>query len=198
MPFEKLKKIDPVFESIINQYGTPTIPSRVQGFSTMVLLILEQQVSIESAKSTYNKLLENLTEITPNVLNKTPDEMLKNCGVSRQKTNYIKGLAKEIVSEKLNLASFATKNPAEIRNELIKIKGIGHWTIDIYLMFAMKAPDIIPLGDIAVKNTIIELFDIHTPAEMETLSEKWKPYRSFATYLLWHYYLSKRNRKIVY
>ena len=92
----------------------------------------------------------------------------------------------------------AGKTPQQVREELIKIKGIGHWTVDIYLMLSLQAPDIIPLGDIAVINTIKELLDIHDKQEMENYVSKWSPHKSGATFLLWHYYLSKRNRKVVY
>ena len=139
--------------------------------------------------------IENLLgEVSPETISQCPDEEFKSCGVSRQKISYLKILSKA-VSEELDLESLTTKTAEEVRNELIKIKGIGHWTIDVYLMFALKSPDIIPLGDIAVVTTIKELFDIHSKQEMEELSEKWKPYRTMATFMLWHYYLEKRNRK---
>ena len=98
----------------------------------------------------------------------------------------------------MDLASLEFKHPDVTRQELIKIKGIGNWTIDIYLMFCLNSPDIIPLGDIAVVNTIKELLDIQTKEDMEIYTQKWSPYRSFATYFLWHYYLQKRGRKIIY
>jgi DNA-3-methyladenine glycosylase II len=119
-------------------------------------------------------------------------------GVSRQKTKYIKGLSQSIINNEIFLDSLAQKTTVEVREELIKIKGIGHWTIDIYLMFALQASDIILIGDIAVVNTIKELFCIHSREEMLLLTEKWSPYRSYATFLLWHHYLNKRNRKISY
>ena len=99
------------------------------------------------------------------------------------------------VSEELDLESFTSKSVDGVRNELIQIKGIGHWTIDVYLMFSLQSPDIIPLGDSAVVNTIKELFGVHTNDEILRLSNNWKPYRSMATFILWHHYLEKRNRK---
>ena len=98
----------------------------------------------------------------------------------------------------MDLESLAFKDVEVVRQELIKIKGIGNWTIDIYLMFCLESLDIIPLGDIAVVNTMKELLDILTKEEMEIYAQKWKPYRSVATYFLWHYYLEKRGRKITY
>ena len=149
---------------------------------------------MDSAKACFLKIENHLGEVTPETIIDCSDEDLKSCGVSRQKISYLKILAKA-VSEELDLESFTSKSADAVRSELIKIKGIGNWTIDVYLLFSLESPDIIPLGDIAIVNTIKELFDIHTREEMEQLSENWKPYRSMATFMLWHHYLEKRNRK---
>ena len=185
---------EPVFKKLQQQYGSFYIPSRPSGFVTLCKLILEQQVSIDSAKACFLKI-ENLLEIvSPETISQCSDEDFKSCGVSRQKISYLKILSAAVSSE-LDLESFPSKTADEVRNELIKIKGIGHWTIDVYLMFALQSQDIIPLGDIAIVNTIKELFDVHTKEEMTKLSENWKPYRTMATFMLWHHYLEKRNRK---
>lgn len=194
---EYLVEKDPIFKSIIDKYGLPIIPKRPEGFETLVLLILEQQVSIDSARATFQKLKTNL-EIQPEVLILLSEEEFRNFGISRQKTSYIKALSKSIINKEIELENFSKKLPHEVREELIKIKGIGNWTIDIYLMFCLQSPDLIPLGDIAVVNTIKELLDIHEKNKMEIYTEKWSPHRTLATFLLWHYYLKKRNRKIVY
>lgn len=185
---------DVVFKKLHQLYGNPFIPSRPEGFETLCKLILEQQVSLESAKACFEKVKYFLKEVTPiTVLNATEEE-LRNCSVSRQKTIYLKALAKA-VSEELDLESLAYKSPDEVRNELIKVKGIGNWTIDVYLMFSLQSPDIIPLGDIAIVNTIKELYDCKSTDEISLLTENWKPYRSMASFFLWHHYLEKRNRK---
>jgi DNA-3-methyladenine glycosylase II len=195
---EYLLEKDSVFKIIIDTYGLPTIPSRPQGFETLVLLILEQQVSIDSAKATYLKLKSKIENFNPKNLNLLSDQEYRELGVSRQKTSYIKGLLVAIINQDIDIKSLANKTSQEVRDELIKIKGIGNWTIDVYLMFSLQAPDIIPLGDIAVVNTIKELWKIESKSEMELLSNNWNPYRSMATFLLWHYYLQKRGRKVVY
>jgi len=193
-----LSQLDAVFKHIVEKYGTPTIPKRPQGFETLVLLILEQQVSIDSAKATFLKLKTKEINFQPEFLLDLSDEEYRNIGVSRQKTSYIKSLSHSIIHNEIDLESLATKSSQQVREELIKIKGIGNWTIDVYLMFSLQAPDIIPLGDIAVINTIKELLNIHDKQEMENYVAKWSPYRSAATFLLWHYYLKKRNRTVVY
>lgn len=186
-----------IFKEIIERYGLPRIPIRPQGFETLVLLILEQQVSIDSAKATFLKI-KAYKDCTPENMAILSDEEFRSLGVSRQKTKYIKILAEAVLNKDLDIESLASKSALQVREELIKLKGIGNWTIDIYLMFCLQEPDLIPLGDIAVVNTIKELFDIHDKLEMEKYSQEWSPYRSYATYLLWHHYLTKRNRKITF
>ncbi len=195
---EQLFKKDKIFEKIISQYGFPVIPQRKQGFETLALLILEQQVSIDSAKATYNKLKNQVPEFIPEKLLELPEEDFRTCGVSRQKTKYIKCLANAIIEKAIDLESFPHKSAEIVRQELIQIKGIGNWTIDVYLMFSLQSPDILPLGDIAVVNTIKELLDINDKTDMEIYTQKWAPFRSMATFLLWHHYLQKRGRKVEY
>ena len=195
---EYLIAIEPIFEVIIEKYGLPIIPTRPQGFETLVLLILEQQVSIDSAKATFLKLKAKEKNFKPELLLRLSDEEYRNLGVSRQKTSYIKALSQAILNADIDLESLSAKTSQQVRDELIKIKGIGNWTIDVYLMFSLQSPDIIPLGDIAVVNTMKELLEIQDKQEMERYVAKWSPYRSAATFLLWHHYLSKRNRKVEY
>ncbi len=193
-----LRKKDKIFKNIIAQYGFPIIPTRPQGFETLVLLILEQQVSIDSAKATFAKLKVKAVVISPNKLIKITDETFREVGISRQKTSYIKGLSEAIINKQIDIESLASKDSQQVRAELIKLKGIGNWTIDVYLMFCLQAQDILPLGDIAVINTIKELLHIEDKTAMELYTQNWQPYRSVATFLLWHHYLCKRNRKVIY
>lgn len=192
-----LSEKDPIFKVIFEKYGLPTVPKRPQGFETLVLLILEQQVSIDSAKATFLKL-KKVSAIKPEALLLLSDAVFRASGVSRQKTSYIKGLAWAVFHKEIDLESLALKSPEQVRAELIVLKGIGNWTIDVYLMFALGAPDIIPLGDIAVVNTIKELLNLPTKEAIEMHVANWSPHRSSATFLLWHYYLQKRNRKVTY
>lgn len=193
-----LSSKSPIFFEIIEKYGLPTIPKRPQGFETLVLLILEQQVSIDSAKATFLKIKAEHATFKPELLLEVSDEQYRAFGVSRQKTVYIKALSSAILNKEIDLDSLSQKSAQQVREELIKIKGIGNWTIDIYLMFCLQEPDLLPLGDIAVVNTIKELLDIQDKSVIETHTVSWSPYRSYATFLLWHYYLKKRKRTIVY
>jgi DNA-3-methyladenine glycosylase II len=190
----KLLKVEPEFEKVISKYGNPIITARPSGFEALCQLILEQQVSIASAKACYDKIEKYLNGFTPNLLLQVTDEELKTCGVSRQKISYIKNLAQNIEDGKINLDSFSDKTEDEVYSELIALKGIGKWTAQVYLMFCLQKKDVFPVGDIAVQHTMRELFNTETLEEMEIYAEKWMPFRSLSTYVLWHYYLRKRNR----
>jgi DNA-3-methyladenine glycosylase II len=189
---------DKVIKKIVTEYGLPKIPTRPKGFATLVILILEQQVSVSSAKATFLKLKEYAGGIITTKLLALTDQEFRSCGVSRQKTVYIKELATAIITKRLQLTKIEKLEEPKIRAELIKIKGIGNWTIDVYCMMSLQLPDMFPIGDIAVVNTIKELYQLQTPEQMLELSKKWQPYRSMATFILWHYYLCKRNRTIEY
>lgn len=190
----KILQLEPKFQEIIDTYGNPTITTRTSGFIALSQLILEQQVSIASAKACYDKIENYLNGFTPLLILQASDEELKACGVSRQKISYIKNLARSIEKNKIDLESFHSKTETEVYTELIQLKGIGKWTAQVYLMFCLQKKDVFPIGDIAVQHTMRELFQTETLEEMELHATNWKPYRSLATYLLWHHYLKKRNR----
>lgn len=191
---EQLIEIEPKFQQIITTYGHPNITTRPSGFVALSQLILEQQVSIASAKACYDKIEKHLKGFTPKLLLDVSDQELKSCGVSRQKISYIKNLALCIEENQIDLESFHSKTEIEVYSELIQLKGIGKWTAQVYLMFCLQKKDVFPIGDIAVQHTMRELFNTETLEEMENQAHNWKPYRSLATYLLWHHYLRKRNR----
>lgn len=191
---EFLSSKDEILKNILEKFGNPIIQKRQEGFASMCHIILEQQVSIESAKACYLKIENYLENITPKNIFNVTDEELRNCGVSRQKIIYLKDLASKVISNEINFESFATKSEEQIRKELITIKGVGNWSIEVYLMFCLQSPDVIPLGDIAIKNTLIELYNCKSLEEMEQVSNQWKPYRTFASFVIWHYYLVKRNK----
>lgn len=193
---ELLKK-DEIFVTIFNLYGSPPNWSRPQGFTTLAMIILEQQVSLQSAKAHFNKLNSYLSAFTPEEILKLLDVEMRQCQITRQKSTYLRALSAAILDGSLDLNKLPELPVAHIREQLKSIKGIGDWTADIYLMFCLQAKDIFPIGDIAVVNTIRELTGVESKEEIIVHSKKWKPYRSLATYFFWHYYLSKRNRSSV-
>ena len=184
---------DPILAAIRERYGIPPNWSRPEGFISLSKLILEQQVSLASAAAHFAKLNERVGDFTPENLLRLTDEEMRTCQISRQKTVYLKGLAEALVDGKLDLDSLGQLEEPEVRSRLTALKGIGNWTADVYLMFCLQSKDIFPIGDIAVVNTIKELYDIHDREEMVAFSERWKPFRSLAVYFLWHHYLEKRK-----
>ncbi len=189
-----LLKCDPVFETIHTLYGPPPNWNRPEGFISLSRIILEQQVSLQSAKAHFNKLNSFLPAFTPGEIVKLSDEEMRLCQISRQKSIYLRALSSAILERKIELEKLSELPLDEVRHQLKRLKGIGDWTADIYLVFCLQAKDIFPAGDIAIINTIKELTGLTTKKEMVTYSEKWKPYRSLATFYLWHYYLCKRGR----
>jgi DNA-3-methyladenine glycosylase II len=191
---KQLIKIDNIFAGINDRYGNPPDWARPQGFISLSKIILEQQVSLASASAHFQKLNSYIKEFTPeNILTLTDLEM-RTCQISRQKAKYLRELSKTIIQKEINLEELAVLDEPQVRKQLTKIKGIGDWTADIYLMFCLQSKDIFPSGDIAVMNTVKELTGLKIKEEIITLAEKWRPYRSLATYFFWHIYLSKRNK----
>lgn len=189
-----LLRKDKMFGAIYKKYGAPPAWYREPGFVSLSMIILEQQVSLASAKAHFQKLHNYIGEFSPANILRLTDEEMRNCQISRQKARYLRALSAAITGNQLHLPGLAALPEPEIREKLTGIKGIGHWTSDIYLMFCLQAKDIFPIGDIAVVNTVRELSDARTHEEILALSRKWKPLRSLATYFLWHNYLSRRGR----
>ena len=194
---EKLSAIDEDLADIFQTYGMPPLWKRDADFATLVHIILEQQVSLASALSAFNRLKEKLVEITPENVLKLTDEELKNCYFSRQKTVYARELAKAILDGSLNLKSLENLPDEAVKIELKKIKGIGDWTADIYLLMAMLRADVMPKGDLALHIAWKKLKNLERAPksdEFQIIAERWKPFRAVAARLLWHFYLSERKK----
>ena len=197
---KELTSRDRDLAEVIDRYGYPDRWQREPGFATLIRIILEQQVSYASARATFKRLEDAVEDLTPESFLSLNDDRLKAIGFSRQKTRYGRGLACSIIEGTLDLASLTTLNDAEIRKELTKIKGIGDWTVDIYLMMALQRLDVFPSKDLAVAIAIKEIKNLPTrptASELESIARVWQPYRAIATKVLWHYYLNRTapNRK---
>lgn len=192
----QIAESDSDLASIYEKYGTPPMWAREATFSTLVHIILEQQVSLASALSAFNKLKEKLIEITPENVLSLSDEELKACYFSRQKTVYVRELAKAVLEGSLDLKNLKNLPDAEAKRELKKIKGIGDWTADIFLLMALLRLDVMPKGDLALHVAYKKLKNLeHAPNsdEFQIIAEKWKPFRAVVARLLWHFYLSVKN-----
>ncbi|MEO5591595.1 MAG: DNA-3-methyladenine glycosylase 2 family protein [Chitinophagaceae bacterium] len=195
----QLAKKDAHLQSILKQYGHPPMWSRPASFASLIHIILEQQVSLASAKAALEKLKEKIGTITPEKVLLLSDAELRSCYFSRQKTVYARCLAEAIVTKKLNLKKLGAGTDDEIRMELKKIKGIGDWTVDVYLLFVLQRADIFPTGDLAMMNALKEIKKLPkntSKEEIIQLAEQWRPHRSLATMLLWHHYIKTRKIKL--
>ncbi|MDT3404039.1 DNA-3-methyladenine glycosylase family protein [Mucilaginibacter terrae] len=179
---------------VIKHYGYPRFWSRSNTFESLVHVILEQQVSLASALAALNKLKENIQEVTPARLLLLTDEELRACYFSRQKMAYVRYLAEALLSGQLKLEELENLPDEKVRHRLTSLKGIGNWTADIYLLMTLHRTNIFPIGDLAVVNAMKRLKRLPTATtkdELLLIAEQWQPYRSIATMILWHYYLSR-------
>ena len=189
---------DDVIYSIYNTYGKPVNYFRPQGFETLSRIILEQQVSLTSAKAHYLKFKSYIVDFEPNKVLILSDEEFKMCQISRQKMTYLRALATAILDKSLDLEKLDQLSNEEVIFNLTKIKGIGLWTANVYLMFCLQRKTIFPIGDVAIRSAIKELYNIYDKEDMIKLSESWSPLQSLASYFLWHYYLKSRNRPAIF
>jgi DNA-3-methyladenine glycosylase II len=189
--------IDPDLAKIASELGAPPLWERQQGFQTLIHIILEQQVSLASARAAFDKLLAIASPLTPQRFLQLNDAELKAAGFSRQKTSYGRCLAVAIVQRELDVEALGSMSDEAVRSELMKIKGVGRWTSDIYLLMALLRPDVWPRGDLALAIAIKHVKGLRERPSDEALfkmSSRWRPWRSVAARLFWHYYLSRRTR----
>ena len=193
---DQLVETDHDIKLIIEKYDYPPMWTRDNTFATLILTILEQQVSLASAFAAYQKLKEKISLITPQNLLLLSDDELRQCFFSRQKIIYARGLANALINEEISLQQFEFEKEDVIRTRLKKLKGIGDWTADIYLIHALRRMDIFPVGDLALVNAMKEIKSLlasTTKEELIKIAAPWKPLRSIATMMLWHYYIKKKN-----
>ena len=178
---------------ILTRLEPPTFWTRKPGFASLIRIILEQQVSLASARASFDRLKATVAPLTPEGFLELSNTRLKSCGFSRQKTAYGRNLAIAIAEGHLELKLFETMADQNVKAELVKIKGIGPWTANIYLLTVLRRPDIWPKEDLALAVATQKLKRMKkrpTPQELENISTAWKPWRAVAARLLWHYYLN--------
>jgi DNA-3-methyladenine glycosylase II len=186
----------PIFASVYELYGPPPLWDREPGFVTLLQIILEQQVSLASAKACYDKLAAMLGDVSPETLLTLDDVEMRSVGFSRQKTTYARHLSEALINRHIDLDSLTDLPDLEVKAVLMSLKGVGEWTSDIYLLMALLRPDVMPKGDIALHSAYHKLTGETRPSSDEFLliAERWRPYRSVAARLLWHFYLSERRK----
>jgi DNA-3-methyladenine glycosylase II len=188
---------DQLLANIYATHGDPPLWQRASGFRTLVHIILEQQVSLGSAKSMLNRLEADIQPFTPERFVELGDAHLRGLGVTRQKSSYLLHLAESIVSGELNFRKLSRLSDDQVLVQLTGIKGIGSWSANIYLLMAMRRADIWPAGDLALAVAIKELHGLDarpSPEELERIAEQWRPYRAVAARMLWQYYLGRKAK----
>lgn len=190
---ETLAVRDAELADIYERLGPPPLWARPAGFATLTHIILEQQVSLASAKAAFERLEAVLGLVDPEGFLRLDDASLKAIGFSRQKTGYVRGLAEAICGGRLELTALSECDDEAVRTSLTALKGIGPWTADIYLLMALGRHDVWPAGDLALALAVRQVKDLPRrpgPEALRTLAEPWRPWRSVAARLLWHHYLN--------
>jgi DNA-3-methyladenine glycosylase II len=193
----RLTAQDSDLAAIVSVHGPPPLWAREPGFPALIHIILEQQVSLASARAAYHRLVSATGQLAPERFLALRDEELKSIGFSRQKTAYGRGLAEAILDGRLDLALIETLDDSEAKARLIAVKGIGSWTADIYLMMGLRRPDTWPNGDLALAVAVQRVKHLRkrpTPERLQKIGEAWRPWRAVAARILWHYYLSSPRR----
>jgi DNA-3-methyladenine glycosylase II len=194
---QTLTAADPRLAEVVAQHGVPPLWLRPAGFPSLVLFILEQQVSLASAAAAYRKVVARTGAMTPAAVLATTPEELRLEGVSRQKDRYLRALATAVETGALDLPGLAALDDEEVRRTLMTLPGVGVWTADVYLLACLGRPDLWPVGDRALQVAAAEamgLPEVPDRDELGAIGEQWRPHRSTAARLLWHGYLVRRNR----
>lgn len=194
---QQLAEQEPAFAAVIAQWGMPPLWNREPGFLTLVHIILEQQVSLASAKAAFDRLQALAEPVTPAYFLTLDDDTLRQVGFSRQKTRYCRLMAEAVETGELDLADFARLPDHAIFTQLTNLIGIGPWTANIYLLMVLCRSDIWPIGDVALATAAKEVFNLTERPSQEALrdmSQAWQPWRSAAARILWHHYLSVRAK----
>jgi len=188
---------DADLKRVVEKYGVPPLWVREPGFPTLVYIILEQQVSLASARALYQKLEKTVRPFTPEKFLKLTEVEMRQLGFSRQKSHYTRLLAEAMNQNQFDLDALHELHDDHAREKLVALKGIGRWTSDIYLLSALRRPDIWPVGDLALATAVQEVKQLRkrpSPEKLEKMSAPWKPFRAIAARLFWHAYLCKRGQ----
>jgi len=183
--------------AILKRFGPPPLWARRPGFSTLVKIILEQQVSLASAASLFARLKKNTSPFHPARMIELGEVHLKSMGLTRQKTAYCLHLSESLREKPRLLRQLSGMNDDEVKAALMEIKGIGSWSADVYLLMVLRRPDIFPATDLALITAVTELKQLSTRPNSNQLlqmAEAWRPYRSVAARMLWQYYLATRGK----
>lgn len=190
---------EPVFAEILETAGPPRFRRRSNGFGTLLHIILEQQVSIDAAAAMYRRLCGLCRPLVPVTFLTLDDATLRSCGFSRQKMGYARDFATAVESGEFDFAALAAADDDMAQAQLLKIRGIGRWSAEVYLLFALGRPDIWPAADLGLQDSVskyLRLASRDSEPELRRRGEAWRPWRSVAACLFWQAYLHERGRAV--
>jgi DNA-3-methyladenine glycosylase II len=188
---------DPDLAAVVRQWGKPPFWVHPPGFAGLIIAILSQQVSLESATAAFSKLAERVDPLTPEGFLTLDERALKKIGFSRQKAAYARNLASEMLDGRVDLGVLDQRMDHQVRDILVRLRGVGPWTANCYLLFSLRRPDAWPSGDLALAKAIQEirgLAEMPSWEEIDEIADQWRPLRAIAARILWHHYLSIRGR----
>jgi DNA-3-methyladenine glycosylase II len=188
---------EPVFGAILERAGMPRFRRRRNGFATLLHIILEQQVSIDAAAAMHRRLAGLCEPLIPENFLALDDATLRRCGFSRQKMDYARRLAAAVADGSFDFAALAAAPDAEALAALVALKGIGRWSAEIYLLFALGRGDVWPAADLGLQLAVAECLGLAArpkEAALRDLGAAWRPWRSVAACLFWQSYLAARGR----
>jgi DNA-3-methyladenine glycosylase II len=189
----RLARRDADLARIHRRHGPPPLWGRPPGFATLARIILEQQVSLASAAAVYGRLGRSLGRVTPATVAAAGERRLRRLGVTRQKASYLALLAGEMEDGAFDLAALGRLPDREVREALQRLKGIGAWSADIYLLMALRRPDVWPAGDLALATAAARVKRLRarpSPDRLTRIADRWRPWRSVAARMLWQHYLA--------
>ena len=192
-----LARRDPALARILGEHGLPRFPRRPAGFGTLLHIILEQQLSVDIAAKLWRRLRERCRPLTPASFLELDVPTLKNCGFTRQKIGYARGLASAIAERRFSPATLARLDDEAAMSAITALKGFGPWSAEVFLLFALGRPDVWPADDLALRIAVQWMHDMRerpTGSELRALAEAWRPWRSVAACILWQFYLSRLGR----
>ena len=189
-----LARVDRDLAGVIERHGPPPLWGREPGFATLVQIVLEQQVSLASGRAAFARLERAAGRVTPARVAVVTERQIRAAGITRQKATYVRGLARSIVRGELDVDAIGLLDDDAAHAELVKLRGIGPWSADIYLLMALGRRDVWPRHDLALASAMREvkrLRSVPTPERQLEIAEGWRPWRAVAARLMWHHYLNR-------
>lgn len=193
---KKLAKNDPKLHRVYDRFGPPPLWKRPANFSTLIRIILEQQVALRAAWSTYERLRKSCQgKVTAETVSNHGEHGLRDLGFSRQKARYANTLAETVLANEFPIGSLRHQDDDEVRRRILSQLGLGNWSADIFLLMALCRSDVFPIGDLAIVKGLRDMDgqDYADPEQILERAESWRPYRSVATRMIWQHYLNRKS-----